>query len=92
MIFKTINDETDGKIKIKPNSGFADLFKKQQLFSSSDIQAIKAYNAQIDACVTSQTAFRRTMMDASEKDQIGCSLNEFQFNYRGIKHERMYRF
>lgn len=69
MIFKTINDETDGKIKIKPNSGFADLFKKQQLFSSSDIQAIKAYNAQIDACVTSQTAFRRTMMDASESAQ-----------------------
>lgn len=70
MIFKTINNEaTNGKTKIVPNSIITDLFKKQQLFSSSDINAIKAYNAQIDACVTSQTAFRRTMMDASESAQ-----------------------
>ena len=70
MIFKTINDETtNGKTKIVPNSGFVDLFKKQKLFSESDIEAIKNYNAQIDACVTSQTAFRRTMMNASEGAQ-----------------------
>lgn len=69
MIFQTITND-DGTIGL--GSGIKDiknLFKKQQLFSSSDIQAIKAYNAQIDACVTSQTAFRRTMMDASESAQ-----------------------
>lgn len=70
MIFQTITNDDDGTIGL--GSGIKDiknLFKKQQLFSSSDIQAIKAYNAQIDACVTSQTAFRRTMMDASESAQ-----------------------
>lgn len=33
--------------------------------SSSDIQAIKEYNSQINSCVTSQTAFNRTMLKAS---------------------------
>jgi hypothetical protein len=39
------------------------------LLSESDVSAIKAYNAEIDACVTSQTAFNRTMLNASETAQ-----------------------
>lgn len=65
MIFKTINDETDGKTKVKPNSGFVDLFQKRQLFSSSDIEAIKAYNVQVANGVTSQTELMKTMEHAS---------------------------
>lgn len=37
--------------------------------SQSDVQAIQAYNAQIDSCVTSQTAFNRTMLNASPAAQ-----------------------
>lgn len=40
-----------------------------EILSSSDIDAIKAYNKEIDNCVTSQTAFNRTMLDASEDAQ-----------------------
>lgn len=42
--------------------------------SSSDIEAIKAYNSQIDNCVTSQTAFNRTMLNASPATQKFVSL------------------
>lgn len=38
-----------------------------EVLSKSDINAIKNYNQQIDACVGSQTAFYRTMKNASEK-------------------------
>lgn len=40
------------------------LFASQSL-SQSDVEAIRSYNAQIDACVTSQTAWNRTMLNAS---------------------------
>ena len=37
--------------------------------SKNDIEAIKAYNSQIDSGVTSQTAFNRTMLNASPAAQ-----------------------
>lgn len=37
--------------------------------STSDVDAIKAYNKQIDNCVTSQTAFNRTMLNTSKEAQ-----------------------
>ena len=40
-----------------------------QAISSDDVNAIKAYNTQIDNCVTSQTAFNRTMLQASPTAQ-----------------------
>ena len=46
-----------------------DFFKEQSLLSDSDISAIKAYNAEIDKCVTSQTAFNRTMLNTSQQAQ-----------------------
>lgn len=46
-----------------------DFFKEQNLLSDSDISAIKAYNAEIDRCVTSQTAFNRTMLNTSQQAQ-----------------------
>lgn len=70
MIFKTINDETtNGKTKIVPNSGFVDLFKKQKLFSPSDIEAIKTYNVQVANGVTSQNELMKTMKYASTEAQ-----------------------
>lgn len=39
------------------------------MFDKNDIEAIKKYNEQIDNCVTSQTAFNRTMLNASEDAQ-----------------------
>lgn len=41
------------------------IFTPANAITKSDIEAIKAYNSQIDACVTSQTAFNRTMLNAS---------------------------
>lgn len=78
MIFKTITDPIGGKTTLGTNfknignnfNNIKNFFGKQSLLSDSDINAIKAYNSQIDACVTSQTAFRRTMLDASESAQI----------------------
>lgn len=70
---------TSGKTAIQPNnfvSGLfnGDLFKKQtfslsEVLSTSDVDAIKAYNEQIDNCVTSQTAFNRTMLNTSKDAQ-----------------------
>lgn len=70
---------TSGKTAIQPNnfvSGLfnSDLFKKQtfslsEVLSTSDVDAIKAYNEQIDNCVTSQTAFNRTMLNTSKDAQ-----------------------
>ena len=78
MIFKTMTN-TSGKTAIQPNnfvSGLfnGDLFKKQtfslsEVLSTSDVDAIKAYNEQIDNCVTSQTAFNRTMLNTSKDAQ-----------------------
>lgn len=77
MMFKTQTDDF-GRITTGINkdlkSSFkgmlnGDFFKKQSLFSDSDINAIKAYNAEINRCVTSQTAFYRTMQDASVEAQ-----------------------
>ena len=44
------------------------LFASQAL-SQSDINAIRSYNAQIDACATSQAAWNKTMLDASPAAQ-----------------------
>ena len=77
MIFKTkkddfgrthagINNDIVSSVKRVFNGDF---FKERQLFSDSDIKAIKAYNAEIDRCVTSQTAFYRTMDKASKEAQ-----------------------
>lgn len=41
------------------------VFTPANAITKSDIEAIKAYNSQIDSCVTSQTAFNRTMLNAS---------------------------
>ena len=70
---------TSGKTAIQPNNFISglfngNLFKKQtfslsEVLSTSDVDAIKAYNEQIDNCVTSQTAFNRTMLDASKDAQ-----------------------
>ena len=77
MIFKTQTDDF-GRITTGINKDFkssfmgilnGDFFKKQSLFSDSDINAIKAYNAEINRCVTSQTAFYRTMQNASVEAQ-----------------------
>lgn len=78
MIFKTMRN-TSGKTGIQPNNFISglfngDLFKKQtfslsEVLSTSDVDAIKAYNKQIDNCVTSQTAFNRTMLNTSKEAQ-----------------------
>lgn len=78
MIFKTMTN-TSGKTGIQQNNFISglfngDLFKKQtfslsEVLSTSDVDAIKAYNKQIDNCVTSQTAFNRTMLNTSKEAQ-----------------------
>lgn len=45
------------------------VFTPANAITKSDIEAIKAYNSQIDSCVTSQTAFNRTMLNASPAAQ-----------------------
>lgn len=45
------------------------IFTPASAITKSDIEAIKAYNSQIDSCVTSQTAFNRTMLNASPAAQ-----------------------
>lgn len=73
MIFNTQDDEF-GRMEITPNKNLlnilnGDFFKRQQLLPDSDIKAIEAYNTEIDKCVGSQTAFYRTMLNASEEAQ-----------------------
>ena len=78
MIFKTMTN-TSGKTGIQPNNFISglfngDLFKERtfslsEVLSTSDVDAIKAYNKQIDNCVTSQTAFNRTMLNTSKEAQ-----------------------
>lgn len=72
-IFKTNTDDF-GRMGLGLNNSFkgmfnGDFFKEQNLLSDSDISAIKAYNAEIDKCVTSQTAFNRTMLNTSQQAQ-----------------------
>lgn len=73
-IFKTKTDDF-GRIKAGLNDGIKDaifngnFFKRQNLLSNSDITAIKTYNAEIDKCTTSQTAFYRTMQNTSKEAQ-----------------------
>lgn len=73
MIFKTNTDDF-GRMGLGLNNPLkemfnGDFFKEQNLLSDSDISAIKAYNAEIDKCVTSQTAFNRTMLNTSQQAQ-----------------------
>lgn len=73
MIFKTNTDDF-GRMGLGLNNSLkemfnGDFFKEQNLLSDSDISAIKAYNAEIDKCVTSQTAFNRTMLNTSQQAQ-----------------------
>ena len=64
MIFKTTTDKFG--TRLGTNFGnIKDFFARQNILSDPDMNAIRAYNAQIDACVTSQTAFNRTMLNAS---------------------------
>ena len=69
LIFKA-TEKKNGEIKLGTNFGnIKDFFTRQNILSDSDINAIKAYNAQIDSCITSQTAFYRTMLNASKTAQ-----------------------
>lgn len=53
--------------------------------SKNDIEAIKAYNSQIDSGVTSQTAFNRTMLDASSTAQnLVASYNGGKVSVQGM--------
>ena len=45
------------------------VFSPANAITKSDIEAIKAYNSQIDSCITSQTAFNRTMLNTSPAAQ-----------------------
>lgn len=68
-IFKTITDDL-GKTKLSINNGIKDFFsgnffKRQSILSNDDINALKAYNAEIERGVTPMTAYYRTMQNAS---------------------------
>lgn len=86
-IFKTITDEL-GNTTI--NNGFkglfsGDFFKKKSILSDDDISAIQAYNAEINRGVTSQTAFYRTMQNASvEAQNMAASANGMVVNLEQI--------
>ena len=68
MIFKTITNDI-GKTKLSTNSSLKNFFKKESIFSDNDIRALQAYNEELNRDVTSQTAFNRTMRDASTEAQ-----------------------
>lgn len=79
MIFKT-KTNVFGNASISPSglpnlfNGIKDFFSPQEfslseVLSDSDIKAIKEYNAEIDKCTTSQTAFYKTMQNASKEAQ-----------------------
>lgn len=69
MILKTSQNKNGDIVLGTSIKDVQNLFKKQSLFERSDLDAIKAYNKEIEAGVTTQTAFRRTMMDASDEAQ-----------------------
>lgn len=59
-----------GKTSLSTDFGnIKEFLTRQNRLSDFDMNAIRAYNAQIDACVTSQTAFNRTMLNASKTAQ-----------------------
>lgn len=61
------------------------IFTPANAITKSDIEAIKAYNSQIDACVTSQTAFNRTMLNASPAAQnLVASYNDGKVSAQGM--------
>lgn len=71
-IFKTITNEL-GNTKLSINNGLKDLFnfnsdffKKKSILNDSDINALKAYNAEIERGVSPMTAYYRTMQNASD--------------------------
>lgn len=88
-IFKTITDEL-GNTKLSINKGFkglfsGDFFKKKSILSDDDISALQAYNAEINRGVTSQTAFYRTMQNASvEAQNMAASANGMVVNLEQI--------
>ena len=88
-IFKTITDEL-GNTKLSINNRFkglfsGDFFKKKSILSDDDISAIQAYNAEINRGVTSQTAFYRTMQNASvEAQNMAASANGMVVNLEQI--------
>ena len=88
-IFKTITDEL-GNTKLSINKGFkglfsGDFFKKKSILSDDDISALQAYNAEINRGVTSQTAFYRTMQNASvEAQNMAASANGMVVNLQQI--------
>ena len=70
MIFKTIENINNGTAGIQMGFGnVKDFFKKQDILSESDINAIRLYNGEINSSITSQTAFNDTMLNASEQAQ-----------------------
>lgn len=89
MIFETNTDDF-GRMGLGLNKSFkgmfnGDFFKKQNLLSDSDISAIQAYNAEINRGVTSQTAFYRTMQNASvEAQNMAASANGMVVNLEQI--------
>lgn len=69
MIFKTTTD-LQGKSEVKTNfENIKDFFTRKNILPDSDIKAIEAYNAQLEECTSTQTAFNRTMLNASDAAQ-----------------------
>ena len=79
-MFKTITDDI-GNSKVSLNETFKNFFKRESVISDDDICALKAYNAELEKVISyktkkgkvepiytsAQTAFNRTLPDASEK-------------------------
>ena len=69
MIFKTTKKK-DGNITIGNGlKDIKDLFSERQLFSKFDIDAMKAYNAELDKGIDGFTAISNTMSNASKEAQ-----------------------
>ena len=69
MIFKTTKNKK-GNITIGNGlKDIKDLFSERQLFSKFDIDAMKAYNAELDKGIDGFTAFSNTMSNASKEAQ-----------------------
>lgn len=66
MIVKTIQDK-NGNNSIGFNNVFKDLFKKESVLSNDDIDALKAYNAEIDRGTSPVTAYYRSLQNASNE-------------------------
>ena len=69
MIFKTTKNK-NGNITIGNGlKDIKDLFSERQLFSKFDIDAMKAYNAELDKGIDGFTAISNTMSNASKEAQ-----------------------